>query len=169
MRDDRRESHLMWDELADWMATDWYPRAHRAGLRHHAVGSTVTFSSQFFTAFGPVLSFMKKKPATPAAAPPRAAKPAHQAPTDTPEYGHFGYATGHGEGPPAPPTVHDEMAKLRPNRVPQRGHVTQNQDVAAVQAAHNGTEAAMRASYARDDPRYAGGDLYDLSDEQTTR
>ena len=42
--DDRRESHLMWDELANWMATDWYPRAHQAGLRHHAV----VFANDFF-------------------------------------------------------------------------------------------------------------------------
>ena len=42
--DDRRESHLMWDELAGWMATDWYPRAHRAGLLHHAV----VFANDFF-------------------------------------------------------------------------------------------------------------------------
>ena len=42
--DDRRESHLMWDELAEWMATDWYPRAHRAGLRHHAM----VFAKDFF-------------------------------------------------------------------------------------------------------------------------
>ena len=42
--DDRRNSRLMWDELAEWMATDWYPRAHRAGLRHHAV----VFANDFF-------------------------------------------------------------------------------------------------------------------------
>ena len=42
--DDRRDSHLMWDELAEWMATDWSPRAHRAGLRHHAV----VFANDFF-------------------------------------------------------------------------------------------------------------------------
>lgn len=42
--DDRQESHLMWDELAEWMATDWYPRAHRAGLYHHAV----VFANNFF-------------------------------------------------------------------------------------------------------------------------
>ena len=42
--DDRRESHLIWDELADWMATDWYPRACRAGLTTHAV----VFSADFF-------------------------------------------------------------------------------------------------------------------------
>lgn len=42
--DDRRKSHLMWDELADWMATDWYPRACRAGLTTHAV----VFAADFF-------------------------------------------------------------------------------------------------------------------------
>ncbi|AMJ65986.1 hypothetical protein [Hymenobacter sp. PAMC 26628] len=42
--DDRRESHLMWDELATWMATDWYPRAHQAGLLRHAV----VFAEDFF-------------------------------------------------------------------------------------------------------------------------
>ena len=41
---DRRNSHLLWDELAEWMATDWYPRVHRAGLRHHAV----VFANDFF-------------------------------------------------------------------------------------------------------------------------
>ena len=42
--DDRRESHLMWDELADWMATDWYPRACQAGLTAHVV----VFAADFF-------------------------------------------------------------------------------------------------------------------------
>ncbi|WBA44153.1 hypothetical protein [Hymenobacter canadensis] len=42
--DDRRESHLMWDELAEWMATDWYPRACQAGLTRHAV----VFATDFF-------------------------------------------------------------------------------------------------------------------------
>ena len=42
--DDRSDSHLMWDELAEWMATDWSPRARRAGLRHHAV----VFANDFF-------------------------------------------------------------------------------------------------------------------------
>ena len=100
---------------------------------------------------------------------PLAAEPARQAQAGTPHYGHFGYLTGHGEAAPAPPTAHDGMAKLRPNLVPQRGHVVQNQDIEAVQEAHNGTEVAMRASYALDDPRYAGGDVYDLKDEQATR
>jgi hypothetical protein len=35
--DDRRAARLRWDELATWMAPDWYPRAHRAGLLRHAV------------------------------------------------------------------------------------------------------------------------------------
>jgi hypothetical protein len=42
--DDRRAAHLMWDELATWMATDWYPRAHQAGLLRHAV----VFAEDFF-------------------------------------------------------------------------------------------------------------------------
>ncbi|WP_283566745.1 hypothetical protein [Hymenobacter sp. H14-R3] len=42
--DDRRASHLMWDELATWMATDWYPRAYAAGLLRHAV----VFADDFF-------------------------------------------------------------------------------------------------------------------------
>ncbi|TDN38812.1 hypothetical protein E4631_21155 [Hymenobacter sp. UV11] len=42
--DDRRAAHLMWDELATWMATDWYPRAHAAGLLRHAV----VFANDFF-------------------------------------------------------------------------------------------------------------------------
>ena len=42
--DDRRNSRLMWNELAEWMAADWYPRAHRAGLHHHAA----VFANDFF-------------------------------------------------------------------------------------------------------------------------
>lgn len=42
--DDRRNSHLLKDELAEWMTTDWYLRAHRAGLRHHVV----VFANDFF-------------------------------------------------------------------------------------------------------------------------
>ena len=111
---------------------------------------------------------MKKKPVSPLTALPPAAGPAPQAPTDTPQYGHFGYLTGHGEAAPEPPAVHDEMFKLHPNLVPQVGHVEQNQDVEAVQESRDGSEADIRASYALDDSRYAGGDVYDLKDEQTT-
>jgi len=42
--DDRQQAHLMWDELADWLATDWYPRAHQAGLTAHCV----VFSADFY-------------------------------------------------------------------------------------------------------------------------
>ncbi|GAA4005289.1 hypothetical protein GCM10022408_16350 [Hymenobacter fastidiosus] len=42
--DDRRQACLMWDELADWLATDWYPRARRAGLTAHVV----VFSADFY-------------------------------------------------------------------------------------------------------------------------
>jgi hypothetical protein len=42
--DDRRHSRLMWEELAGWMAADWYPRAHQAGLLRHAM----VFATNFF-------------------------------------------------------------------------------------------------------------------------
>ena len=42
--DDRRQAHLMWEELAQWLATDWYPRAFQAGLTMHCV----VFSSDFY-------------------------------------------------------------------------------------------------------------------------
>ena len=48
--DDRRQSYLMWDELAPWMATDWYPRAHQAGLRRHAVVFAADFYGHLATA-----------------------------------------------------------------------------------------------------------------------
>jgi hypothetical protein len=47
--DDRQESHLMWEELADWMATDWYPRACQAGLTAHAVVFATDFFGQLAT------------------------------------------------------------------------------------------------------------------------
>ena len=34
--DDRRNSRLMWDELAEWMATDWYLGMLRASARRIA-------------------------------------------------------------------------------------------------------------------------------------
>ncbi|GAB2845339.1 MULTISPECIES: hypothetical protein [Hymenobacter] len=49
----------------------------------------------------------------------------------------------------------------------QRGHVEQNQAVAAVQASADGTPGEQKAAYALDDPRMAGGDVFDLKDEQT--
>jgi hypothetical protein len=50
----------------------------------------------------------------------------------------------------------------------QRGHVEQNQDTAAIEAAQGKDEDVERAAYAADDPRYAGGDVYDLKNEQTS-
>ncbi len=47
--DDRQESHLMWEELAEWMATDWYPRACQAGLTTHAVVFATDFFGQLAT------------------------------------------------------------------------------------------------------------------------
>lgn len=111
---------------------------------------------------------MKTKATATLPIPLPAAEPARQAQAGTPHYGHFGYPAGHGEAPPEPPTAHDEMVALRPNLGPQRGYAEQNQNIEAVQEAHNGTEAAMRTSYALDDPRYAGGNVYDLKNEQTT-
>ena len=49
----------------------------------------------------------------------------------------------------------------------QRGHVAQNQHPEAIIAAEGGSAAEERAAYALDDPRYAGGDIFDLKDEQT--
>ena len=49
----------------------------------------------------------------------------------------------------------------------QRGHVEQNQHSEAIAAAEGGSDAEERAAYALDDLRYAGGDVFDLKDEQT--
>jgi hypothetical protein len=42
----------MWDELATWMGTDWYPRAHQAGLLRHAVVYAENFFGYFATTLG---------------------------------------------------------------------------------------------------------------------
>ncbi len=86
----------------------------------------------------------------------------------TPRYGSYGHPGRGGEAAPAPPRPKDELFSLPPDPYPQLGHVEQNQDPAAVREAHNSTEAARRAAYALDDPRYAGGDTYDLAHEPTT-
>ena len=100
--------------------------------------------------------------------PPAAAAVVLKAHEGTPRYGDYGHPGSGGEPAAASPLPEDEMFQLPPDPSPQRGHAEQNQNPAAVRAAHNGTEAAMRASYALDDPRYAGGDPYDLAHEQTT-
>ena len=50
----------------------------------------------------------------------------------------------------------------------QRGHVEQNQHPEATAVAQGGDDAEEHAAYALGDPRYAGGDVYDLKDEQTS-
>ena len=47
--DNRRASHLVWNELATWMATDWCPRAHRASLLRHAMVSAEDFFGHLAT------------------------------------------------------------------------------------------------------------------------
>ena len=42
--DDHRNICGLWADLADWVATDWYPRAQGAGLRVH----TVIYASDFY-------------------------------------------------------------------------------------------------------------------------
>lgn len=110
---------------------------------------------------------MTERPPSPPATLATRPEPALQAHEGTPRYGNFGHPPGPGEPPRDPPAVHDEMRKLPPNPEPQLGHVEQNQNLDAVRAAHNGTEAEMRASYALDDSRYAGGDAYNLREAQT--
>ena len=65
-------------------------------------------------------------------------------------------------------TEHSCMTEAIADPSQQRGHVEQNQNTAAISAAHGGDDAEERAAYALDDPRYAGGDAYDLKDEQAS-
>ncbi|MBO3272194.1 hypothetical protein [Hymenobacter defluvii] len=120
--------------------------------------------------------------------PPLFPTPDHAADHGTPHYGTFGTPEDAAESTYcAEPTDGsndnpDEFSELRgpqlrteqycmpgaqsdPAR--QRGHVEMNQNVAAVQAAQDGTPAEQKAAYALDDPRMAGGDVFDLRDEQT--
>ncbi|GAB3853841.1 hypothetical protein GCM10028822_23090 [Hymenobacter terrigena] len=41
-------------------------------------------------------------------------------------------------------------------------------DAAAALIAEGGPEAKLHAAYAAEDPRYAGGDVFDLKNEQTS-
>ncbi len=47
----------------------------------------------------------------------------------------------------------------------QSGHIEQNQDPAAVRAAHNEGTDEQRAAWAKDDPRYAGGGTHNTREE----
>ena len=72
-----------------------------------------------------------------------------------PDYGHFGKTPA--SSPEGPPPAAGPLG------------VHQNLDTAGVITAQQNdvTEAQLRASYAHDDPRYAGGDAFDLQNEQT--
>ena len=125
---------------------------------------------------------------TPAEQPPQPAEAAH---AGTPHYGDF----GHPADPNAPRVYHEStydgsndnpdefsafrgkhaaqtehycMTEAQADPAKQRGHVEQNQDTAAIEAAHGQDDDVERAAYAADDPRYAGGDVYDLKNEQTS-
>lgn len=110
---------------------------------------------------------------------------AHQG---TPHYGDFGHPAdpnlpreaAHNDGANDNPdefcefrgknaaaTEHYCMPEVVADPAHQRGHVEQNQNPAAVRAAADGTPGEQKAAYALDDPRMAGGDVYDLNDQQT--
>ncbi len=95
--------------------------------------------------------------------------PAREADAGTPAYGDFGKAAA-GEQPKAGRDGSndnpDEFSELRKpedaqkapaNPADQRGHVTQNQNPAAVNAAQGAETDEQRAAWSDDDPRYAGG------------
>jgi len=96
--------------------------------------------------------------------------PAKDAVAGTPAYGDFGHLptnaaetkTGRDGSNDNP----DEFSELRDpedaqkapaNLEDQRGHVTQNQDPAAVRDARHADTDEQRAAWSDDDPRYAGG------------
>ncbi|MGY3089035.1 hypothetical protein ACVWYF_002075 [Hymenobacter sp. UYAg731] len=86
---------------------------------------------------------MKAKPKTTK----RASEPATTAHTGTPHYATFGHETDKLTNPaPADPT----------------------RDAAAALIAEGGPESKLHAAYAAEDSRYAGGDVFDLKNEQTS-
>ncbi len=116
---------------------------------------------------------------SPDSQPTPAEQPADAAHAGTPHYGTFGdpanvpvtpehhpnrpYVGGYMD----PEGTHGgcETGPYDPSQ--QRGHAEQNQATAAIEAAQGKDEDVERAAYAADDPRYAGGDVYDLQNEQT--
>ncbi|QKG56294.1 hypothetical protein GKZ68_06355 [Hymenobacter sp. BRD128] len=97
---------------------------------------------------------------------------ATQAEAGTPVYGDFGKpevvaaAASAGRGRDGSNDNPDEFSEIRDpedaakapvNPTDQRGHVTQNQDPAAVRSAQHADTDAQRAAWSDDDPRYAGG------------
>jgi hypothetical protein len=109
--------------------------------------------------------------------------PARHAEAGTPAYGNFGKpgdkeeaaattsaSTSRNDGSNDNPDEFSEFNKpdqhvaAQPNGEPettstgpQRGHVTQNQDPAAVRDAQHADTDEQRAAWSDDDPRYAGG------------
>lgn len=109
--------------------------------------------------------------------------PAKNAEAGTPNYGNFGKpgdkeqaattastGTSRNDGSHDNPDEFSEFNKPDPHVAaqpngepeststgPQRGHVTQNQDPAAVRDAQNADADEQRAAWSDDDPRYAGG------------
>ncbi|MDO7887745.1 hypothetical protein [Hymenobacter cheonanensis] len=123
--------------------------------------------------------------------PENPATPAAEAHAGTPHYGDFGHpadphaprtyrATSYDgsndnpdefsafRGKHAANTEHYCMSDAQADPAQQVGHVEQNQATAAIIAAHGADDDVERAAYALDDPRYAGGDVYDLKNEQTS-
>jgi hypothetical protein len=74
---------------------------------------------------------------------PAANEPATKPHAGTPHYANFGKET---EKPATPDPARDAAAEL---------------------IAEGGPEAKLHAAYAAEDPRYAGGDVFDLKNEQT--
>jgi len=114
--------------------------------------------------------------------------PADEAHAGTPQYGDFGHPAdpaaprtyrenaydGSNDNPDefsafrskhAAHTEHYCMTDAQADPAKQRGHAEQNQATAAIEAAQGKDEDVERAA---DDPRYAGGDVYDLKNEQTS-
>ncbi len=94
--------------------------------------------------------------------------PAHEAEAGTPVYGDFGKPENAAatKGRDSSNDNHDQFSELRKpedaadapaSPADQRGHVTQNQDPAAVRDAQHADTDAQRAAWSDDDPRYAGG------------
>ena len=97
--------------------------------------------------------------------------PARHAEAGTPAYGDFGKpegaaATSPSAGRDGSNDNPDEFSEIRDpedatkapaNPADQRGHITQNQDPAAVRNAQHADTDAQRAAWSDDDPRYAGG------------
>ncbi|MDO7850981.1 hypothetical protein [Hymenobacter convexus] len=92
-------------------------------------------------------STMKNSPKSVASRPTSTREPATKPHIGTPHFGTFGTTA-------ATPDV--------PAAAPDPAHAE-----AAARIEAGGTEAELRAAYAEEDSRYAGGDVFDLKNEQT--